>query len=201
MPSTNVLTAEDRRAFHKAGFSSYAALKEVGAQFPAVNSVDEFLVPVASLTTTASTVYARYLGRATGAHSLNKLTTITSGTPSATVVSTVGFATSAAPANGTAQTLTPVAVTTIATTGSAGNKSNATNLNFFPPVGSYLWVIYHVSATGTQPTVWGLGGEVGQGFIQTKGSQVAAPVVGVAIATWAIPAAAVTAQAPLLIIS
>lgn len=200
--ATNI-TAADRRALHKAGQSSYTGAKALGGENlsplePAV--FGSSLVPVASLTTAASTVYARYLGRATGGRPLDKIAVVTSGSPSVTVVTTVGFAVSSdAPSQGVAQSLTIRTAVALTTTGSAGSKQTA-SINYQPRAGEHVWVYSHHTATGTQPTIWAHGGEVGQGVLTTKGSTPTAPAVGATVTSMTLPSAAVTAQAPLLLV-
>jgi hypothetical protein len=204
MASTTNLSAADRRAAHAAGYSSYAYKKEVGADLSqplfdadasGIVGAKDSLRTVASFTTTASVVYAQFLGRASGARALNFITLITSGTASSGVTSSVGFAVSSAAPDFTAKSLTFRTSTTIDTTGSAGNKTNATAINYVPQAGEYVWVYHHVTTGTTQPTVWGIGGELGAGILQVKTSQTTAPTVGSAI-TFALPSAAVTVQAP-----
>lgn len=201
MPFT--LSQEDRRAAHAAGYSTYAFEKQVGAVFQPALVPDESgiigaevsLRSVASLQTADSTLYARYLGKATGAHSLNYISVITSGTPSSGVTATAGFATSPAAPDFTAKVLTFKTANTITTTGSAGVKTSA-SVGYAPVAGEHVWCYFHVNAGTTQGTYWSLGGEIGAGILQVKTSQLAAPTVGSSI-TMALPSAAVTAQSPL----
>lgn len=174
----NNITATDRAAAHAAGYSVYSFVDELGSSILPILSGDlpNFSMPVESFTPTASTITARYLGRATGKHPLNYVRTITN-TPPVTVVSSVGFATSPSFATGVAVTLTCKAVTTISLLGSGGVKVNATSLNYQPLAGEHVWVFHHVTATGTQPACRGTTGDFGFGFIQVRGSQPTAPVV------------------------
>jgi hypothetical protein len=192
-------SVNERRQAHGEGSSIYFYVKQAHAEIPAIVQAREFLTPVASFTTTASTLYARFLGRATGAKPLTTINVVTSGTASNGVTSTVGFATSAIAPAGVGQTLTCQAVGTVVTTGSAGNKAS-TAIAYTPPAGSYIWQIHHVSTGTTQPTLWALGGEIGEGLLQVKTSQVAAPTVG-ATFVMTLPTPALTAQVPYTFIS
>lgn len=201
------ISTNERRNAHAAGYSIYAFEKQIGASLqPAlvpdesgIIGAEQSLRSVASLTTAASTVYAQFLGRATGEKALNYVTFITSGTPSSTVVTKVGFAISSGPPAFAAASLTIQTSSTLDTSGTVGNKTNATAINYQPLAGEYVWVYSHHSTGTTQPTLWGVGGELGAGILQIKSSQVAAPVVGTAY-TFALPAAALTVQSPLFFI-
>lgn len=204
-PPTLGLTAVDRRNAHAAGEASYVLVKELGTDFTAVYEPDEAgtigltnsLRSVASFTTVASVVYAQYLGRATGGRALNSVTFITSGTVSSGVTTTVGFGVTPTAPNFAALSLTVRGTPQLLdTTGAAGAKTNTTALNYRPATGEHVWVWSHHSTGTTQPTVWGIGGEIGQGALQTKTAQVTAPTVAGSPYVLTLPAAAVTVQAP-----
>lgn len=150
----------------------------------------------------ANTVYAVYLGRATGKPlSFLSVVTTTGGTGAAS--GAAGFATTAAAPDFTDKIdLTVRAVASIDTTPSNARCTAApvvvgTN-KFTPAVGVQLWAFVITNNATTQATVAALTGDVGAGAIHNvTGQTVAACVVGKVYTTAARPAASVTAiQSP-----
>ena len=200
------ISATERRNAHAAGYSVYAFQKQSGADLATALVPDESgiigtevsLRSVASFTTTPSVMYTQFLGRATGEKALRYITAITSGTVSSGVTTKVGFAVSSGPPAFAGVTLTIRTSTTLDTTGAVGPKTTA-DIDYHPDMGEYIWVYSQHSTGTTQPTLYGIGGELGAGNVQTKVPVTTAPAVG-STQAMSLIAAALTAQAPLYFI-
>lgn len=208
----NILQAEQRRA-HRAGTSYGKVVRDISSRLDTAIVPDETgnmgcglsIIPAATSTIAISgTLYAVYLGRATGGKKLDTISIVTTVVGSGTAAGVVGFATSDAGPDFTAKVLTVRAVKSIDTTQPIGRVSNLTGvaagaateaakLAFVPSSGVHIWAFILTTNATTQATQWGLSGDVGAGTIQVlTGQTVAAAVVG-KVYTMTQPSASVSA--------
>lgn len=206
-----LFTAGEARRGHRAG-SSYGKLgRDSGARLDLTLVPDESgmygcglgLQPFASTIMISGTVYAVYLGRATGGKPLTSLSLITTVAGTGAAAGAAGFATTAAAPDFTSKAdLTVQAVAAIDTTATAGRITASpvivTGVKYAPAAGTHVWGFVLTTNATTQSTQWALTGEVGSGVIQVAtGQTVAQAVVGKVYSTAARPAASITAfQAP-----
>lgn len=192
---TSHLNAIDRELAHQAGYSTTSFVREVAASFPA------FIPPDYNTTATisndkfrpeADTLYARYLGRATGGRAiLNVATQLDTKLGDSTVY--LGLAATDAP-----PFFNPVNVRELATgTVAAEVGTMSVPVNYVPETGEYIWAFFYYS-TGVASDYVGVTGEFGLGTIQRARNVGRSPRVGDAVQLSKLPPFANSAQLPLL---
>jgi hypothetical protein len=86
-------------------------------------------------------------------------------------VAEVGLFSSPNPPNKTAQTFTKIVATgTVDALNSTGVKRNTAAFAQAISPGTHLWAAIRTQMATTQPQIWGLGLDMGQGFVQSKAS-------------------------------
>ena len=214
-----VFSQSETRRGHRSGSSYGKLFRDSGARLDTAIVPDESgtmgcalsLSSFASTIQISGTVYAVYLGRATGGKKLDSVSMITTAAGTGAAAGAVGFATTVAGPDFTDKADLTVravaAIDTVAATGRRSNLSgltvgsaayNAALLGFVPATGQHIWAFSITTNASTQATAWALSGEVGAGEIQVvTGQTVAAAVVGKVYTTAVRPAASITAfQAP-----
>lgn len=173
MDSLNLTTDEIRRA-HKAGIATdvYARRLTAGYRSAIVAAPANYLMQTGFRSLNPSTVvpttmYAQYIGRATG-QLLNYVSAISTVAATATASAICGFGkTDLAPAYGVNQRFTPLTRANVDIT-QTGRVRNATPMRFEPRVGEFLWAYFFAYTTGTGPSMWAIGGDNNSGMMQLR---------------------------------
>lgn len=191
-----VISVAERRRGRIAGSNYGKLFRETSATLPTAILPDETGTLGCGIGTrnaistaqTANTLYAVYLGRATGAKTLNTVSVRTSAVGTGTPSAAVGLGTTDAAPDFTNKTITLQASASIVTTGGgSGRRGNTTALAYTPAAGVHIWALFITNNSLTQASADGLTGDVGVGQIQVLAGQTVAGFVPGAVYSMARP--------------
>lgn len=179
-------TGAERQAAHRAGRSSALNKRDAGAALNVAYSAGEAtllksrLAPAAAALTTANTQYWVYVGRAARNQTFNKVVVPVNAAAVGTVSQAVAIATTPFGPTRAGQSLTVQAVSTAITIVGASADSavvNSDSLGYTPVATDFLWVGFFGNYGTTQPTLYGLTRDIGNGEVLVVAAG-GLPVVG-----------------------
>ena len=186
----------DRKLAHLAGMSVDAYRRVIAANFPAIIPPDYGSAAVSAdkFKPVADTLYARYLGRATGGRAVVSVAVnLETKLGDSTVY--LGLARSDAPPFFQPEEMEEVAVQSLP----AELGQMTANLNYIPSTGQHLWAFFYF-VDGVASDYTGATGEIGTGQMSGRPAVGKAPAPGDVIQLVKLPASSTAAQMPWLLV-